>query len=1129
MTAPSNFEASDYQHEPGSPFINETVFTDDAAQAFQSQALHRTELKPASPFLDAFEPKPKEVFEAELAEEVNFLAEEKEEFYTEFSEDEATESVEFESESNVESEFSESDKKQLELLFKDSQKIFSDSELRFRRDIDWIRGVISLVDENSNGVIKHLRYTRDLFECPKDNTVKVDEIDWPLVIIIAGREAADKNILTQTSRPNKPVITAGRDTHPDGVAGFDYLYNFLNLFPDEIRRTVHPVKKGFKEGREDRKPACIPKKYLLAGAIVNIVHSERIFEKEVRKHFEENADKLLSDLSIDARRYWVAISFGRSGWMRTFVRRYKTKFDQKKITGLNAILEDERIRRIKKGKDGKPLPNPVRRAYRAAIQARILERYKLPKDIKDFLSGRDRKIPFCGKLPADYDCVRPPLRNYEFIESEIQSCAILPISNTPKPCRFYTIKYKVDSKGLIDLAGRAYDVTNNRLKLAQWINNHPYNQRFRLKSNASKSFPKGRISFNPRFARDVMQQANSTGLAPRGNAFATIFIPPPPNWLGKTFSSCTRLEAESEIEQEDAISEFWPIDEALEPELAWEQPYRFEIEEHDESPFGVGFLEELDVEKVDSAESSEIEDDFDGETWREDEWEDEVSENETWREDEWEDEALESEFISDEFAESETLDDEFLDDETLDDEFLDDEFSDNNFLDNETSDDEFLDDEVLEAEFEFEAFDDESVLFDQEVTVATRPTPGRFYQIRSGDNLLKIAGIAYRVGSGARRLAFAKYINGHPLNHRYYVKSQKTFIKQHFPEGIISFFPKFSCDVDTLLKSSKKLPSGKCFAVIWIPHDRASHHSFLGKGRKRALVETEVEDELSKHQTRTRIKIPSHLIKEIPYRWTCLLELTYKDPDDAQALLHFIGTGFLIDNNHILTAAHNLFTVIQGSKRTPKPMQVSSITIAPGANGWQSKDYLFGVYEIKNADDHIAAPNQWLRRNRRFQSLAIPSSRKKTFHIAPDKETSRFDYGLIKLDKDIGASLFKKISNEPLGHWGDRETSKIKSFNPRTSIKGDVHICGYDRWLVGRRQGFIQFKASTGVTSIDVGSRDLIEYSEHNTESGMSGGPIWIERQGHQRLIGVHGHRGYGLLLTSEVLRDIEQLKRQLG
>jgi hypothetical protein len=102
----------------------------------------------------------------------------------------------------------------------------------------------------------------------------------------------------------------------------------------------------------------------------------------------------------------------------------------------------------------------------------------------------------------------------------------------------YTIKSGVDSGGLIDLAGRAYGVGTNKTKLAQWINSHPYNHRFWRADLATKDFPQGRISFNPRFAANIDRQADATGKAPSGRAFATIFIPPPPDWLRKTFSTC---------------------------------------------------------------------------------------------------------------------------------------------------------------------------------------------------------------------------------------------------------------------------------------------------------------------------------------------------------------------------------------------------------------------------------------------------------------------------------------------------------------------------------------------------------------------------------------------------------------
>lgn len=151
------------------------------------------------------------------------------------------------------------------------------------------------------------------------------------------------------------------------------------------------------------------------------------------------------------------------------------------------------------------------------------------------------QIPkYCSpKLPADYSCVMPRTNEFES-ESGSQFCMRVPIMEKPTPCRFYTIKHQIDTKGLIDLASRAYGVqsSSQKVKLAQWINNHPYNHRFWKTSLATGDFPKGRISFNPTFSHDINQQARTINQAPIGNSFATIFIPPPPSWLGQTFSSC---------------------------------------------------------------------------------------------------------------------------------------------------------------------------------------------------------------------------------------------------------------------------------------------------------------------------------------------------------------------------------------------------------------------------------------------------------------------------------------------------------------------------------------------------------------------------------------------------------------
>ncbi|MGK7912433.1 MAG: peptidoglycan-binding domain-containing protein [Synechococcus sp.] len=80
------------------------------------------------------------------------------------------------------------------------------------------------------------------------------------------------------------------------------------------------------------------------------------------------------------------------------------------------------------------------------------------------------------------------------------------------------------------IAGRAYGVKagSERLRLARTINNDFYNVRFRI-SKSKKLFPNGIISFFPRFACSLEQQALTGGKVPKGNCYAIIKIPRKPS------------------------------------------------------------------------------------------------------------------------------------------------------------------------------------------------------------------------------------------------------------------------------------------------------------------------------------------------------------------------------------------------------------------------------------------------------------------------------------------------------------------------------------------------------------------------------------------------------------------------
>jgi hypothetical protein len=98
---------------------------------------------------------------------------------------------------------------------------------------------------------------------------------------------------------------------------------------------------------------------------------------------------------------------------------------------------------------------------------------------------------------------------------------------------------------------------------------------------------------------------------------------------------------------------------------------------------------------------------------------------------------------------------------------------------------------------------------------ATVPAPGRFYAIQyKKGGLLTTTSRAYGVGEGTARLRLAQQINRHSLNRKFWVQPGNDFERRYFPDGIISFNPRFTCGAVQRAATAKE---GKCFARIWIP------------------------------------------------------------------------------------------------------------------------------------------------------------------------------------------------------------------------------------------------------------------------------------------------------------------------
>jgi hypothetical protein len=102
-------------------------------------------------------------------------------------------------------------------------------------------------------------------------------------------------------------------------------------------------------------------------------------------------------------------------------------------------------------------------------------------------------------------------------------------------------------------------------------------------------------------------------------------------------------------------------------------------------------------------------------------------------------------------------------------------------------------------------------------TLARSPAPDQLYRVRKGDSLLEVAGETYSVGAGGERMRRAQLVNRHPFNWRYHVAVTSSFNKQFFPEGMLTFMPRFSCTDADFNDPLRFAPAGKCFAIAFLP------------------------------------------------------------------------------------------------------------------------------------------------------------------------------------------------------------------------------------------------------------------------------------------------------------------------
>lgn len=216
----------------------------------------------------------------------------------------------------------------------------------------------------------------------------------------------------------------------------------------------------------------------------------------------------------------------------------------------------------------------------------------------------------------------------------------------------------------------------------------------------------------------------------------------------------------------------------------------------------------------------------------------------------------------------------------------------------------------------------------------------------------------------------------------------------------------------------------------------------------------------------------------IPFRWICKVSVLKNGKYDSG------GSGVLISERHVLTAAHVVYDVIQN------PAQYDlEITIALDGD----KD---------------------LGRTVRSGRPNIPSL------YAPGK--TDYDYALITLNRPVGQSKFDELNGDRLCFWGSTDCGAgtlLVRVDPKNLVTQTAYTSGYPK-----NKGKSAMWCFSGLLAEVGETARTMAYTADVTE-GQSGSPVWIQRDGKFVLVGIVVSRG----TTNRVVRVTRELCRQLA
>lgn len=259
-------------------------------------------------------------------------------------------------------------------------------------------------------------------------------------------------------------------------------------------------------------------------------------------------------------------------------------------------------------------------------------------------------------------------------------------------------------------------------------------------------------------------------------------------------------------------------------------------------------------------------------------------------------------------------------------------------------------------------------------------------------------------------------------------------------------------------------------------------------------------------------------VRQAPFQWICSICAqfavpTVSEPDAPEpANLHY-GTGVLVTERHVLTAAH-ILVGLRKYKDALLPAWARDVRVQIGRN-----------------DGGLPVKPRWYRVRRWTVPRPFRSYYRSDDHGPLD---AQHDYGVIELAKPVGHKRFLMRGRlQTVGWWNQAHRSVLRpvegSFKGR--LRGTrVHVCGYLKDL-HPTAGKLALGGGV-VTEVDptVSGRalPLLTYTGRYGK-GMSGGPVWADcADGRRYLIAIHiaGNvnqlDGRGVLITPALIRWLE-------